>query len=126
MNTDAKTFIAAGAIAAFLAVAFGAFGAHALRDRLPPDQVAVYRTAVEYHFWHALGLIAVGLTAPLLPSSSLIKWAGWVMVAGIVLFSGSLYMLALSGFRAMGAITPIGGLCLLSAWVLFAAAVLRT
>ena len=126
MNTDAKTFIAAGAIAAFLAVAFGAFGAHALRERLAPDLVAVYRTAVEYHFWHALGLIALGLAAPLLPGSSLIRWAGWVMVAGIALFSGSLYVLALTGVRALGAITPIGGLCLLSAWVLLATAVLRT
>ena len=65
MNTDAKIFIAAGAIAAFLAVALGAFGAHALRERLPPDLLAIYHTGVEYHFWHALGLLAIGLTAGL-------------------------------------------------------------
>jgi len=67
MNTDAKFFLAAGACAAFLAVAFGAFGAHALRERLPTDLLAIYRTAVEYHFWHALGLLAIGLAATLLP-----------------------------------------------------------
>lgn len=125
MNPDAKIFITAGAIAAFLAVAFGAFGAHALHDRMAPDLLAVYHTAVEYHFWHALGLIGLGLTASLLPGSTLIRWAGWAMVVGIVLFSGSLYALALSGIRALGAVTPIGGVCLLSAWILLAIAVLR-
>ncbi len=125
MNADARIFLAAGAIAAFLAVGFGAFGAHALRDRLPADLMAVYRTAVEYHFWHALGLLAIGLAVPALPGGALMKWAGWLMLAGILLFSGSLYALSLSGVRILGAVTPVGGLCLLAAWLLFAVAVLR-
>ena len=129
MNTDAKIFIAAGAIAAFLAVALGAFGAHALRERLPPDLLAIYHTGVEYHFWHALGLLAIGLTAglaaPLPPGSALLKWAGWLMIAGIVVFSGSLYALALTGVRSLGAATPIGGVCLLAAWALLASAAVR-
>jgi uncharacterized membrane protein YgdD (TMEM256/DUF423 family) len=125
MNADAKLFLAAGAVAAFLAVAFGAFGAHALRDRLPADLLAIYRTAVEYHFWHALGLMAIGLAAPMLPGSVLIKWAGWLMIAGLLLFSGSLYALALSGVRVLGVVTPVGGLCLLAAWAALAAAALR-
>jgi uncharacterized membrane protein YgdD (TMEM256/DUF423 family) len=118
-------FLAAGALAAFLAVALGAFGAHALRARLPEDLLAIYRTGVEYHFWHALGLLALGLAAPLLPGSTLLKWSGWLMISGMTLFSGSLYALALSGVRALGMLTPLGGLCLLASWLLLAAAVLR-
>ncbi|MBM3345828.1 MAG: DUF423 domain-containing protein [Betaproteobacteria bacterium] len=125
MNPDTKLFLAASAFAAFLAVAFGAFGAHALRERLPADLLAIYRTAVEYHFWHALGLLAIGLVAEMLPGSVLIKWAGWLMIAGLLLFSGSLYALALSGVRVLGAVTPVGGLCLLAAWATLAAAALR-
>ena len=125
MNADARTFLVAGAIAAFLAVAFGAFGAHALRERLPADLMAVYRTAVDYHFWHALGLLAIGLAMPMLAGSSLAKWSGWLMMAGILLFSGSLYALSLSGIRALGAVTPVGGLCLLAAWALLATAIVR-
>lgn len=125
MNADARVFLAVGAIAAFLAVAFGAFGAHALRDRLPADLLAIYRTAVEYHFWHALGLLAIGLAAPMLPGDVLVKWAGWTMIVGMLLFSGSLYALALSGVRGLGAVTPIGGVCLLTSWALLAAAAWR-
>lgn len=125
MNADAKFFLAAGAIAAFLAVALGAFGAHALRDRLPADLLAIYRTGVEYHFWHALGLLAIGLAAAMLPGTALLKWSGWLMIAGMLLFSGSLYALALSGVRALGAVTPLGGVCLLAAWALLAAAAWR-
>jgi uncharacterized membrane protein YgdD (TMEM256/DUF423 family) len=126
MTSAAKLFIVLGAIAAGLAVALGAFGAHALRARLPPDLLAVYRTGVEYHFYHALGLILVGLAAQHLPGSGPLKAAGWLMAAGIVLFSGSLYVLALSGIRALGAVTPIGGVAFIAAWALFAWALLRT
>ena len=126
MTPAAKLFVVLGALAAALAVALGAFGAHALRAKLPPDLLAVYRTGVEYHFYHALGLILVGLAAQHLPESGPLKIAGWLMVAGIVLFSGSLYVLAVSGVRALGAVTPIGGVAFIAAWALFAWALVRT
>jgi uncharacterized membrane protein YgdD (TMEM256/DUF423 family) len=88
--------------------------------------LAVWRTGVEYHVYHALGLLAVGWLAAQLPDSSLVRWSGWLMLAGIVLFSGSLYALALSGERWLGAITPVGGVAFLAAWALFVIAVLRT
>ncbi len=126
MTPAAKLFIVLGAIAAGLAVALGAFGAHALRAKFPPDLLAVYRTGVEYHFYHALGLILVGLAAQHLPESGPLKAAGWLMAAGIVLFSGSLYVLAVSGIRALGAVTPIGGVAFIAAWALVAWAFVRT
>ena len=125
MLAGARTFLAAGAIAAFLAVALGAFGAHALKSRLAPEMLAVWHTGIEYHVFHALGLLAVGIVAIHLPDSTLLRWSGWLMLAGIVLFSGSLYILALSGERWIGAVTPVGGLAFLTAWVLFLAAVLK-
>ena len=123
--TTTRIFLAAGGIAAFAAVALGAFGAHALKARLSAEMLAVWRTGVEYHFYHALGLLAVGLVAAQLPDSTPLKWSGWLMLAGIVLFSGSLYALALSGERWLGAITPVGGAAFLAAWALFVIAVLR-
>ena len=125
MTTSAKLFLAAGGLAALAAVALGAFGAHALKDRLSAEMLAVWHTGVEYHVYHALGLLAVGLAAAHLPDSALLKWSGWLMLAGIVLFSGSLYALALSGERWLGATTPVGGVAFLAAWALFVAAVLR-
>ena len=106
-------------------MALGAFGAHALKNRLSPEMLAIWHTGVEYHILHALGLIAVGIVALHLPGSSLVRWAGWIMLAGIVLFSGSLYVLALTGERWLGAVTPLGGVLFLAAWALFVAAVLR-
>jgi uncharacterized membrane protein YgdD (TMEM256/DUF423 family) len=126
MIPAAKLFIALGALTAALAVALGAFGAHALRAKLPPDLLAVYRTGVEYHFYHALGLVLVGLALQHLPESGPLKAAGWTMLAGIVLFSGSLYVLATSGTRGFGAVTPFGGVAFIAAWALFAWAVLRS
>jgi uncharacterized membrane protein YgdD (TMEM256/DUF423 family) len=125
MTTGAKLFLAAGGLAALAAVVLGAFGAHALKSRLSAEMLAVWHTGVEYHVYHALGLLAVGLAATQLPESALLKWSGWLMLAGIVLFSGSLYALALSGERWLGAITPIGGLGFLAAWVLFVAAAVK-
>ena len=110
---------------AFAAVALGAFGAHALKSRLSAEMLAVWHTGVEYHVYHALALLAVGLLAAQLPESALLKWSGWLMLAGIVLFCGSLYALALSGERWLGPITPVGGIAFLAAWVLFVVAVLR-
>ena len=125
MAAGAKVFLVAGGAAALLAVALGAFGAHALNSRIPPEMLAVWHTAVEYHVFHALGLLAVGLVAVQLPESALLRWSGWLMLAGIALFSGSLYALAVSGERWLGAVTPIGGFAFLSAWALFVAAVLK-
>ena len=110
-----KTFLLVGALAAFLAVAFGAFGAHGLRGRLPPDMLAVFETGVRYHMYHALAILIVGLIAARL-DGWLIHTAGWAFAIGIVLFSGSLYLLALTGVRMWGAVTPIGGVAFLVGW----------
>ena len=125
MTSAAKIFLAAGGLAALVAVALGAFGAHALKGRLSPELLTVWHTAVEYHLFHALGLLAVGLVAAQLAESTLLKWSGWLMLAGIVLFSGSLYALALTGLRWLGAVTPAGGVAFIAAWALFVIAILR-
>jgi uncharacterized membrane protein YgdD (TMEM256/DUF423 family) len=126
VTSTAKLFIALGACAAALGVVLGAFGAHGLKARLGPELLAVYQTAVQYHLWHALGLVAIGIVAIHLPASAPLKWAGWLMLAGIVLFSGSLYVLAIAGVRWLGAVTPFGGAAFIAAWVTFAWAVLKS
>ncbi len=115
-----RTFLALGAINAFLCVALGAFGAHSLKQKLSIDMLAVYQTGVQYHFYHALGLVAVGLVLLHFPKSRLIALSGWSMLAGIILFSVSLYVLSLTGIRGLGAITPLGGVAFLSAWAMLA------
>ncbi|MDQ3186686.1 MAG: DUF423 domain-containing protein [Pseudomonadota bacterium] len=115
-----KTFLMLGAINAFFCVALGAFGAHGLKQKLTIDMLAVYQTGVQYHFYHALGLVAVGLILQHFPHSRLVALSGWLMLAGIVLFSVSLYALSLTGIRGLGAITPLGGIAFLSAWALLA------
>lgn len=122
---SAKPFLMLGGLAAFLGVAFGAFGAHALKDALTPERMAVWHTAVLYQFVHALGLLAVGAVILQGWDSDLLRWAGWCMAAGIVLFSGSLYALCLSGVTILGAITPFGGTFFLVGWMLFVASVWR-
>lgn len=124
--TTSRIFLAVGGLAMLAAVALGAFGAHALKTRVSTEMLALWRTGVEYHAYHALGLLAVGWVAAQLPESMLVKWSGWLMLSGIVLFSGSLYALALSGERWLGAVTPVGGIGFLAAWALFVIAVLRT
>jgi uncharacterized membrane protein YgdD (TMEM256/DUF423 family) len=114
-----RTFLLVGAVAAFLAVTLGAFGAHGLRGRLSPEMLAVFETGVRYHMYHALALILVALVMGRM-SGWLIQTAGWCFVAGIVLFSGSLYALALSGVTILGAVTPIGGLAFLLGWACLA------
>lgn len=126
MPRTAKLFLVLGCIAALLAVAIGAFGAHGLKARVAPELMSVYKTGVEYHFYHALGLILVGLAAFHLPESAYLRGAGWAMLAGILLFSGSLYLLALTGLGWLGAITPLGGAAFLAAWALFATAIIKT
>ena len=116
----ARMFVIAGASSAALAVVLGAFGAHGLRARLPADLLAIYQTGCQYHVYHALGLLAVGLLGLHLPASGALRASGWLMLAGTVLFSGSLYALALTGQRWLGAITPLGGVAWIAAWVLMA------
>jgi uncharacterized membrane protein YgdD (TMEM256/DUF423 family) len=114
-----KTFLLLGAIAAFLAVTLGAFGAHALRGKLTPEMLVVFQTGVQYHMYHALALILVaGVMGHI--SGWLVQTAGWCFAAGIVLFSGSLYLLAVTGVTILGAITPIGGLFFLAGWACLA------
>ena len=120
-----KFFLLLGGFGALTAVIFGAFGAHALRKMLAPDLMVIYETGVQYHFYHALGLLAVALMTWHMPESVLLKWSAWLMVAGIVIFSGSLYALSISGLRWLGAITPIGGTAFIAAWLLLIIAVLR-
>jgi uncharacterized membrane protein YgdD (TMEM256/DUF423 family) len=122
MIATERLYVSTGGLAALAGVALGAFGAHALKGRLSAEMIAVWRTAVEYHLFHSLGLIAIGLVAARLPRSGLLKWSAGLMLSGIFLFSGSLYALALSGERWWGAVTPLGGVAFLSAWALFVAA----
>ena len=125
MPGPAKLFLTIGAVAMLAAVTLGAFGAHALKSQIAPDLLSVYHTGVEYHFYHALGLLAVGLAAQRLPDSKWLRAAGWLMLAGILIFSGSLYLLAVTRVRAFGAVTPVGGLAFRLAWVMFAVAVVK-
>jgi uncharacterized membrane protein YgdD (TMEM256/DUF423 family) len=118
-------FFVLGTLSAGLAVAFGAFGAHALRARLTPEMLATFETGVRYHMYHALALLAVGMALGKWPSSTWATAAGWAFIAGILVFSGSLYLLALSGVRWLGAITPIGGLAFLAGWASLALAAAR-
>ncbi|CAH0992950.1 hypothetical protein SIN8267_03089 [Sinobacterium norvegicum] len=105
------------AISGFLAVAIGAFGAHGLKNKLDDTLMAAYQTGVEYQFYHTLALLLVVLIGAQFPSIGLYKVAGWLFALGIVLFSGSLYALALSGVKILGVVTPIGGLCFLAGWL---------
>ena len=114
-----------GAGFALTAVALGAFGAHALKESIAPDLLAVYHTGVEYHFYHALGLLAVGLLANTVTESRMLKWCGALMIAGIFLFSGSLYLLSVTGARWLGAVTPLGGVAFIAAWACLVTAVLK-
>ncbi|HEX9401112.1 MAG TPA: DUF423 domain-containing protein [Anaeromyxobacter sp.] len=118
-----RTFLALGAISAGISVAAGAFGAHALKARLAPDLLAVFETGARYEMYHALGLIAAAWAVARAPAPA--AWAGWLFVAGTVLFSGSLYALALSGIRALGAVTPFGGVAFIAGWIALAVAALR-
>jgi len=113
-----KAFIIVGAINAFLAVALGAFGAHGLKDRLDAHYLEIWKTGVTYQMFHATGILIIGILLGKSGVSSLFSWSGWLMLAGIILFSGSLYLLSLTKVGVLGAITPIGGVCFLAAWVL--------
>lgn len=114
-----KTFLALGAIFGALAVAGGAFGAHALKHQLDADRWALFEMAARYQMYHALALLATGYAIDRWPSASATS-AGWLFVIGTLIFCGTIYALAFGSPRWFGAITPIGGVCLISAWVLLA------
>ena len=122
MNSS-RTLAAAGLLLG-LATVCGAFGAHALKAHLSAERLQLWDTAVRYHFFHALGLLGVGLTLRSLDGGAL-RAAALLIVAGVVLFSGSLYALALGAPRTLGALTPLGGLAWIAAWLLFAGVMLR-
>jgi uncharacterized membrane protein YgdD (TMEM256/DUF423 family) len=119
-----RLFFSLGAVSAFVAVAAGAFGAHALRARLSPELLAVFETGARYQMYHALALIVTAWAAARWPGP-LPQAAGWLFLAGTMLFSGSLYALALSGVRWLGAITPLGGVAFLMGWICLALAAQR-
>jgi uncharacterized membrane protein YgdD (TMEM256/DUF423 family) len=118
-----RLWLVLGAANALIAVAAGAFGAHGLRARVEPAMVDVFKTGAQYQMYHALGLLAVAYLVTSRPAAA---WAGWAMLAGIVLFSGSLYALVLTGVRNLGAITPLGGLAFMAGWAIFAVAAARS
>ncbi|MFW6089870.1 MAG: DUF423 domain-containing protein [Gemmatimonadota bacterium] len=122
----ANRWLATGAVLAGLGVAAGAFGTHALADRLSPELLDVFETATRYHLLHAVALLVVGLAAARDAVSRLWNVAGWLFTAGILVFGGSLYALALTGARWLGAVTPIGGACFLAAWAVVAVAAARS
>jgi uncharacterized membrane protein YgdD (TMEM256/DUF423 family) len=126
MMSTAKLFLSLGSFNALLAVAFGAFAAHGLKSRLAAEMLAVFQTGVQYHFYHALGLILIGIIAMQLSPSAWLKISGWLMFAGILLFSGSLYILSITGIRWWGFITPFGGVAFIFAWLLLFTGIVKS
>lgn len=114
-----RQLIVIGAVFGFLGVGLGAFGAHMLKEKLTPDLFDIFEVGVRYHMYHALAIVAAGLAVAHWPGSG-VGLAGWLFAAGIVVFSGSLYVLALTGTRWLGAITPIGGVAFLAGWAILA------
>lgn len=117
-----KTILLTAAFLLALAVILGAFGAHGLKEKLGNEMMQIYKTGVEYHFYHALGLLLIGVLSAQMPSS-LMNWSAICLTVGVVIFSGSLYTLAITGVRWLGAITPLGGLSFIAGWVLLFIAV---
>ncbi len=120
-----RTFFVIGALSGAISVAAGAFGAHALREKLEPRMLEVFETAARYQMYHALALLFVGYAVSRWPGA-LTTSSGWLFVAGTLLFSGSLYAMTFTGIRALGAITPLGGVCFLAGWVCVAVAAARS
>jgi uncharacterized membrane protein YgdD (TMEM256/DUF423 family) len=120
-----RLFAIAGALSAFVAVGAGAFGAHLLRSRLSPEALATFETGARYQMYHAIALVLVAWAATRWPAPG-VRAAGWLFIAGTALFSGSLYLLALTGTRWLGAITPLGGLCFLAGWLALAGGAWRS
>ncbi|GAB1768165.1 DUF423 domain-containing protein [Priestia aryabhattai] len=120
-----KLFLIIGAINAMLAVALGAFGAHGLEGKISEKYLEVWKTGVQYQMFHAIGLFVIAFLLSKFPQSSLLTASGWIMFAGIVLFSGSLYVLSTSGIKVLGAITPLGGVAFIVAWILIVVAAVK-
>jgi uncharacterized membrane protein YgdD (TMEM256/DUF423 family) len=125
LSTMTKFFLFLGSVNMFLVVILGAFGAHGLKERLSSEMMAIYQTGIQYHCYHAIGLLIVGILSFFLQMSSLIQWSGLLMLAGIIIFSGSLYLLSITGLHWLGAITPVGGMAFVVAWSLLAMACLK-
>lgn len=119
-----KTIILTASVFLAFAVAIGAFGAHGLKAHLTAEMLQTYKTGVEYHFYHSLGLLLVGVSSLSIPSN-LLNWSAIFLVTGIILFSGSLYVLAISGIKWIGAITPVGGLSFIAGWIFLFLSVLK-
>lgn len=117
-----RTFVLLGSLNAFISVVLGAFGAHVLPGKISDEMLQVYETGVHYQMFHAIGLLLVGVLSGPLGNGRRLRWSGGLMQAGIILFSGSLYALSLSGIKPLGAITPFGGVAFLAAWLLLGAA----
>ncbi len=126
MPSPSKLFLILGGVNAALVVMLGAFGAHGLKAKLTTEMLAVYQTGVHYHLFHALGLLAIGIVATQVADSVWLKWSGWLMLAGIILFSGSLYVLSVSGMRWLGMVTPFGGVAFIAAWIMFVIAIAKS
>ena len=120
----AKTYLIIAAISGLAAVAIGAFGAHGLKGRIDEDLIAVYQTGVQYHFYHTFALLAVSILLIQFPHAVALKWGGMLFILGTLLFSGSLYLLSITGIRWLGAITPLGGVAFIAGWVFMAIAAL--
>ena len=118
-----KSILATGSILMAFAVAFGAFGAHIVQDMLTADRFAVYQTGVEYHFYHALGLLIIGTLALIKKPNRWLTYSSYCMISGILIFSGSLYILTLTDTGWLGAITPIGGFAFILGWIFLAVGV---
>ncbi len=125
MEMNARLALTLAGISMFAAVALGAFGAHGLRGRVDPALIPVWRTAVEYHAWHALALLSTGLLLLHWPRTRGLAIAAWLFLAGILLFAGSLYAIALTGLRGFGLVTPVGGVAFLAGWLFLAWSVWR-
>lgn len=121
-----KFLISSGALSAALSVILGAFAAHTLKSRMPPETLAIFQTGVQYQFYHSLGMIFIGIIVQFTESSTLLTAAGWLMLAGILIFSGSLYIICLTGIRGFGMITPVGGTAFIVAWVMLAIGVIKS
>jgi len=126
MPPTSKLFLILGGINAALVVMLGAFGAHGLKAKLTAEMLAVYQTGVHYHLFHALGLLAIGIVATQIADSVWLKWSGWLILLGIILFSGSLYVLSVSGLRWLGMVTPFGGVAFIAAWIVFVIAIVKS
>ena len=117
-----KTILLTASVVLTMAVIIGAFGAHGLKSHLTNEMMQVYKTGVEYHFYHALGLLLIGVLSVSMPSG-LLNWSAIFLTLGIILFSGSLYILAITGIKWLGAITPLGGLSFIAGWIILFVAV---